>query len=215
MRRLAIALAECTAALLVVMVAVSLITGATQEVHEHYALPDAYAASLLEHPGALRLVFALDIAFIAFYTGFFAAFARYLGGRGRAFARLALGFMIATAALDVLEDHHIVTMLDAAEQHVLPTSSAIAFQVVLSSTKFSVSYLSLFLFGLAIPRDTRLGFVLCMFLTAGTLISAVVGYALPPSAMASFDSGRWVGFLIGFGLAIAWLVKSPDVAEKG
>ena len=78
------------------------------------------------------------------------------------------------------------TLLDGAEHGVLPSAGAIAFQVVESATKFSVSYLALFLFGLAIPRDTRLGLVLCLFLTAGTLASAVIGYALPPSAQASW-----------------------------
>jgi hypothetical protein len=212
-RKLAINLAGCTGAVLVVMVILSFATGATQEAHEHYDLPEAYAISLLEHANALRVVFALDIAFLALYTGFFAAFARYLGERGRPFVKLALGLMVATALLDVLEDHHITTMLDAAERGVLPTNSAIADQVLLSSTKFSVSYVSLFFFGLAVPRDTKLGLVLSLFLTGGTLLSAVIGYSLPPESAHSFDNGRWVGFLIGFVLAIAWLLKAPEPKE--
>lgn len=210
-RRLAIHLAGCTGAVLVVMVVLSMATGVSQEVHEHYALPEGYAISLLAHANALRALFALDIAFLILYTGFFAALAAYLRDRGRPFVRLALGALVATAVLDIVEDHHIVTLLDGAEHGVLPSAGAIAFQVVESATKFSVSYLALFLFGLAIPRDTRLGLVLCLFLTAGTLASAVIGYALPPSAQASWDSGRWVGFLAGFALAIAWLWKQPDV----
>jgi len=209
-RKLAINLGGCTAAVLVVMVIVSFATGATQEAHEHYDLPEGYALSLLEHAKAMRVMFALDIAFLVLYTCFFTAFARYLGERGRPFVKLALGLMVATALLDIIEDHHITTMLDAAERGVLPTTSAIADQVVLSSSKFSVSYLSLFLFGIAIPRDTKLGLVLCLFLTAGTLLNAVIGYSLPPEAMHSFDNGRWVGFLAGFVLAIAWLLKAPD-----
>jgi hypothetical protein len=209
-RKLAINLAGCTGAVLVVMVIVCFATGATQEAHEHYDLPEGYAMSLLEHAKALRVVFALDIAFLVLYTGFFAVFARYLGALGRPFVKLAFGLMLATALLDILEDHHITTLLDAAERGVLPTSSAIADQVVLSSTKFSVSYMSLFFFGLAIPRDTKLGMVLFVFLTFGTLLSAVIGYSLPPEAMHSFDSGRWVGFLAGFALSIAWLLKAPE-----
>jgi hypothetical protein len=208
-RKLAINLAGCTGAVLLVMVVVTLVTGATQEVHEHYALPEAYAIALLEHADAMRIVFALDVAFLVLYTGFFAAFAKYLTERGRPFVRLAFGAMLATAILDIVEDHHIVALLDGAEQGVLPSPTAITFQVVESACKFSMSYLSLFMFGLAIPRDTRLGLALAIFLTAGTLLSAVIGYALPQASMHAWDNGRWIGFLAGFALAIAWLLKSP------
>ena len=211
-RKVAINLGGAAGAVLGVMVIVSLVTGATQEAHEHVALPEPYAMSLLAHANALRVTFALDIAFIALYTGFFAALARFLELRGRPFVRLALGLLVLTALLDIVEDHHIVTLLDGAEQGVLPTTAAIAFQVVLSSTKFSVSYVALVLFGLAIPRDTRLGLVLCLFLTGGTLVSAVIGYGLPPASVHAFDSGRWIGFLAGFVLAIAWLRKAPGDA---
>ncbi|MEO6775828.1 MAG: hypothetical protein ABI467_22905 [Kofleriaceae bacterium] len=210
MRRIAMTLAGFALGILVVMTVIGLVSGASQEPHEHFALPAEYGLGLLEHAGVLRAIFALDVAFLVLYTSFFAALAKYLGGRGRPFVRLALGFMIATAVLDVIEDHHILAMLDAAERAVLPSATEIVVQSVISSTKFSLSYIALVLFGLAIPRDTRLGWVLSLFLTAGTLASAVVGYALPPSAQSGFDSGRWVGFVIGFALSIAWLRTQPD-----
>lgn len=209
-RRLALVLAGFSLGILVAMVAVSMITGASQEPHEHFAVPELYGFHLLEHAGALRAVFALDIAFLALYTSFFAALARYLGERGRPFVRLALAFMIGTAVLDIIEDHHIITMLDQVENKVLPSSTEIAMQSVLSSTKFSISYVALVLFGLAIPRDTKLGWVLCLFLSVGTLASAVIGYSLPPASQAGFDGGRWVGFVIGFGLSILWLRSQAD-----
>jgi hypothetical protein len=213
MRKLAMYLAGCTGAVLVVMVIVSLVTGATQEAHEHFARPEAYGVGLLEHANALRAVFALDIAFIVLYTAFFTALTHYLIELGRPFARLALAMMVLTALLDFVEDHHIVSLLDAAEQSVLPSVGAISFQVVESSTKFSVSYLALFLFGLAIPRTTKLGWALALFLTVGTLVNAIIGDALPQASMHSFDSGRWIGFLIGFALAIAWLRTEPRQPE--
>jgi hypothetical protein len=210
MRKLAVNLAGCTGAVMIVMVIVSLVTGATQEAHEHYALPEPYAMSLLAHANALRGVFALDIAFIVAYTAFFAALSAYLVERGRPFAKLAFGAMAIVALLDIVEDHHIVSMLDAAEQSVLPSAGAIAFQAVESATKFSVSYISLALFGLAIPRDTKLGWALSLLLIVGSLANAVIGYSLPLHAQHAFDSARWIGFLAGFALAIAWLLKQPD-----
>ena len=137
MRKLALLLAGATAAILVVMVGVSLATGATQEAHEHYHPPAEYAAGLLAHPNALRLLFGLDIAFLVLYSAFFAAFAKYLRDLGRPFAMLALGAMLGTAVLDIVEDHHILALLAMAEHGRPIDDSTIAFQEVLSSTKFS------------------------------------------------------------------------------
>jgi hypothetical protein len=211
MRKLALHLAGCTSAVLLVMVVVGFTTGASQEAHEHVKLPEAYAVGVLAHANALRILMALDVAFIVLYTAFFAALTGHLRALGRPFLMLALGSMIGVALLDLVEDHHIISLLDYAENRVLPTASSIVFQSTLSSTKFSLSYLSLFMFGLAIPRTTRLGWVLSMFLSVGTLLSGVLGLALPPAQQAVVESGRWIGFLAGFALAIAWLLKAKDV----
>ncbi len=199
-RVLALWLAVATTAVLVAMVIVSLATGATQEAHEWYAPPIDYAAKLRAEAGPLRLVFGLDVAFLVLYTAFFAALAEHLRKLGRPFVWLALGAMVGTAVLDIIEDHHILTLLAVAEANRPIDDGAIAFQQVLSQTKFSISYISLFLFGLAIPADSKLAWVLKAFLTAGTLVTAVAGYA-----GMSLDSTRWLGFLAGFGLVIAWL----------
>lgn len=211
MRKLAINLGGCTCAVLLVMVIVALKTGASQEAHEHVKLPELYAIGLLAHANGLRALMALDVAFIVLYTAFFAALTGYLRTLGRPFLMLALGSMIGVAVLDFVEDRHIISLLDYAENRVLPTASSLVFQSTLSSTKFSLSYLSLVMFGLAIPRTTRLGLALSLFLTVGTLLFAVIGLALPPAEQASFESGRWIGFLVGFVLAIAWLLRSKDV----
>jgi hypothetical protein len=211
-RKLAITVAGCTAAVLVVMAVVSVATGVTQEAHEHFATPELYALRLIDQSKGLRGVMALDIAFLCLYTAFFTLLAIHLRSRGRpaALVWLALGAMVATALLDIVEDHHILALLDQAEHRVLPTADAIAWQSLESATKFSVSFLSLVLFGLAIPRDTKLGIGLALFLTAGTLLSAIVGYAVPPASATVVEAGRWLGFLIGFALAIAWLMREPE-----
>jgi hypothetical protein len=209
-RRVAIVLAAGSSALLLAMVAVSITTGATQEAYEYVGDRGTYAKSLLEHASGVRLVFALDIAFIALYTGFFAALARIL--RGQPFVTIALGAMLVTALLDIVEDHRILSVLAASEQGGRPDLDSLIFQQTLSSTKFSVSYVALFLFGLAIPRTTKLGWALALFLTVGTLATAVAGYAAPPEMRAQLDGGRWIGFLIGFGIAALWLKRANEPA---
>jgi len=209
-RKLAMILAICAGVTLLAMQALSLATGAAQEPHEHYALAESYALDLLAHAPGLRALFALDIAFCILYTGFFAALAAYLRALGRPFVALALGAMIGTCVLDFIEDHHIVMMLNAAEHKVLPSQAEIGFQEVESALKFSLSYLSLVLFGLAIPRDQKLGAVLAWLLIAGSLLNAIIGYALPLSAQRSFDGGRYIGFLVAFAVSIAWLRRAPE-----
>lgn len=211
-RRLALALAGATSAVLIAMVIVTLATGAAQEPHEWYQPPAAYAQGLLARPGALRLVFGLDLGFLVLYSAFFAALADHLHQLGRPFVRLALGAMLATAVLDIVEDHHILALLAVAEAGRPIDDAAIVFQHVLSATKFSISYLALVLFGLAIPRTTRLGVALAAFLVVGTLISGMLGYAAPPAWRAQLDGGRWIGFLLGFVLAAGWLRTTPDAA---
>lgn len=199
--------------MLLLMVVTAVITGATQERHEHFMASSDYTMSLLTHAKGLRVLMGLDVAFCILYTLFFATFAMYLRevGAHRVFVYLGLGAMVLTCLLDMIEDHHIISLLEAAEHHVVPADSSIAWQAAESAVKFSVSYFSLVAFGLAIPRTTKLGYVLCLFLTVGTLLTAVIFYAAPPAFQASLESGRWIGFLAGFGLAIAWLRTQRDL----
>ncbi|HTL34887.1 MAG TPA: hypothetical protein VL326_17280 [Kofleriaceae bacterium] len=213
MRKLSILLAGFTMGVLVLMVITGMITGATQEKHEHFMFPEQYAVSLLGEAKGLRILMALDIAFLILYTAFFAAFTKYLRAIGRPFAVLGFGAMLATAILDIIEDHHIISMLESVEHRVLPSAAMIQLQAAESAVKFSMSFLALVFYGLAVPRNTKLGLALCLFLTVGTLVSGVLGYAAPPDMQAKLESGRWVGFLIGFALSIAWLRSAPEPAE--
>jgi hypothetical protein len=209
-RQLAIGLAVASASILIAMTVLSKVTGVSQEAHEWYQPPAVYATSLLVRSGPLRALFALDIGFVVLYTAFFAALADHLRRLARPFVWLALGAMIGTAVLDIVEDHHILALLGVAETGRPIEEGAIVFQQTLSATKFSLSYLALVLFGLAIPRDTALGLVLAVFLAVGTLAVGVLGYAAPPAWHDSLDGGRWVGFVLGFALAAAWLRVSPE-----
>src|SRR5262245_54419721 len=85
-RRVALALAPATAAVLIAMGLIATTTGVTQEAHEWYQPPAAYAAGLLARSGLLRVLFGLDIGFCVLYAAFFAAFSDHLRRLGRPFA---------------------------------------------------------------------------------------------------------------------------------
>lgn len=209
-RRLALVLAAGAGTCLLAMIIVSVVTGATQDAHEWYRAPGAYAAGLLEHAAALRLTFGIDIAFIVLFTTFFIVFADYLRRLGRPFVGFALGALLVTAGLDLIEDHHIITMLDMAAQGRPIDDDHIVLQQLISQVKFSCSYIALVLFGLAIPRTTRLGTVLVAYLTVGTLITAVIGYGAPAAWRTQLDTIRALGFVIGFALTAEWLRRAPE-----
>src|SRR5450432_2501328 len=82
------------------------------------------------------------------------------GASQEAFEHVALPNVYAHEILQHADALRAVFALDAAEKGIAPSATEIVVQAVISSTKFSVSYLSLVLFGIAIPRDTRLGWVL-------------------------------------------------------
>jgi hypothetical protein len=213
MRKLLVVLAGATALLLVAMMILSFTTGVTQEAYEWYLAPAEYARGIAEHPETVRLVFAIDVGFLVLYTAFFTTLSRYLGRLGRPYVRLALAFMLGTAVLDIVEDHHIATILDMVLRGRLPSDLQLAAQQVMSGTKFTLSYISLVLFGLAIPRDRKLGIALCVFLTVGTVASAILNNATGEALRAQNATGRWFGFLLGFALIVAWLRDAPDVDE--
>ncbi|HEY4238870.1 MAG TPA: hypothetical protein VGM88_03610 [Kofleriaceae bacterium] len=210
-RRLAIGLAIGACVILAAMVALSAASGATQELHEWYRAPDAYAAGLVAHPAALRALFGLDLAFLTLYALFFTTLAQHLHRVAPSWlVWVGLGALLGTAVLDIVEDHHIVALLERAlAGHPLDDDS-IAAQHVISQTKFSLSYIGLVAFGLAIPRTRPIAWLLAAVLTAGTLATAIASLAAPADLRASLDAGRWVGFFLGFGLAALWLRRESD-----
>src|SRR5438094_6772119 len=132
----AVPIALAALAMLFAMIAITAVTGVSQEAFEIVRAPDAYATALRAHPDALRAVFGVDSAFIVFYAAFFVVFARRIAtSANRTILWLGVGFVLATAALDMIEDHSILSMLFGAELGEPPSAGQLAFQHVLSSTK--------------------------------------------------------------------------------
>jgi hypothetical protein len=172
--------------------------------------PAAYAADLRAHPGALRAALGVDSVFIVLYGVFFVLLAQRLATpQTRTLVALGLGFLLATAVLDMVEDHHILALLHGAELGLDPGPGDLTLQHTISQVKFHVSYLGLFLFGLAVPRDSLPGLALALLLTVGTLLQGAWLYAAPVASLPAGNLGRIVGFAVGFALAIPVLRRLP------
>jgi hypothetical protein len=213
-RKLAFLLAGAAGAVLLVLTAVSFATGALQEPYVHVRPSAEYTASLLAHAGALRMVLAIDVAFVVLYTAFFTALARYLRELGRPFTGLALGVIVLAALLDFAENHHILALLAAAEQGRPAPDGQIDLQQALSSIKLSAFYVGMFLFGLAHPRESPLTWALSLFLTTGTLVTCIVGFGLPPGMNEEMELGRYGQTFAIFGVGVVWLARATDAAHR-
>ncbi len=209
-----VATAAAAIACLSAMFATTLVTGVSQEQFELVRPAAAYAADLQAHGTAARVVFALDTVFLVLYAAFFLSFGRRIATDAtRPMIAIAIGAMLTTAALDIVEDHHILAMLSSTEAGAPPGAGEIAFQHTLSQVKFNISYLGLFLFGLAVPRTHRAGTALALLLTVGTLAQGAILYAAPLEAQGIGSMGRWCGFIAGFALAIA-VVRAADADRR-
>lgn len=188
---------------LLAMVGITYATGISQEGFELVRDPAAYAAELRAYPRAVRAIFAIDTAFLVLYSALFVSFGRVIATPAtRWYVVIGMVAMLATALLDMIEDHHILAMLYNAELGDAPSSGQLALQHTISQVKFNISYLGLFLFGIATPRETLAGKALALLLTVGTLVQGVWLYAAPAGALPAGNAGRWIGFAVGFALVI-------------
>jgi hypothetical protein len=186
---------------LATMVGITFGTGVSQETFEIARAPRVYATELRQFATPLRALFALDSVFLVLYATLLVQFAlRVRTPATRVLTAIAIGAVLVTAVLDMIEDHAILAMLRLAERDIDPSAGQIAVQHVVSQVKFHVGYLGLFVLGLTIPRTTRANTVLAWLLTAGTLVQGAWLYAAPDSALPAGNVGRWAGFLVGFAL---------------
>jgi len=194
-------LALASIVVLAAMMGVTFSTGVSQETFEIARAPAVYASELRLFATPLRALFALDSIFLVLYATLLVQFAlRIRTPAMRVLVAIAIGAILVTALLDMIEDHSILAMLRLAERGEDPSAGAIAVQHVISQVKFHVSYFGLFLVGLAVPRTSRAAVVLAWLLTVGTLVQGAWLYAAPDAALPAGNMGRWFGFLVGFAL---------------
>lgn len=202
-------------ACLLAMAAVSLVAGVSQETFEIVRDPVAYAGLLRIHARTVRALFGIDSAFLVFYSAFFVVFVRRIATeRTRPWLWVALVFLLVTALFDMVEDHHILALLYAAELGHSPSWEQLTFQHTVSAVKFNLSYAGLFLLGMGVPRETWAGIGLALLLTVGTVLQGVWLYAAPPDMLPAGNLGRHFGFVLGFLLVLPLLrpTRTPHAA---
>lgn len=194
-------IARAAMAVLVAMIAITAATGVSQETFEIVRAPAVYAADLRSHELPLRALFGLDSAFLILYATLLVLVAlRFMSDDNRVVLAIAIGAILGTALLDMTEDHHILAMLRGAVRDLPPSNAQIAFEHTLSQVKFHLGYLAEFLIGISLPRRTFAHKLLAALLTVGTLVQGAWLYAAPDAALTAGNYGRWIGFLVGFGL---------------
>jgi hypothetical protein len=213
MPKLITQLALAAIAVLAVMVGITFATGVSQETFEIVRAPAAYGAGLREFAGPLRALFGLDSAFLILYATLFILFAQHIATPPwRLVLGIAIGAILATAVLDMIEDHHILAMIRGGND---PSAGEITAEHVISQVKFHLGYLGEVLIGLALPRRTTAAKVLAFLLVVGTLVQGAWLYAAPDAALPAGNVGRWLGFFVGFVLIIRVSRQGAGAAATG
>ena len=195
--RLVFIAAAAASALVLAMFLIFVLMGIGQDPLQYLHPPAEYRQILLRNPTVLKLVIGLDNGFIVAYSIVFLAMAGAL--RRSAAPRLllgaALGLLALSAALDLAENMHFLSMIAAAQSGLDVGASEIGAQVVESLTKFHVSYVGLLLLGIALPAETAAERLLCFLLKWVQMPVGVMIYLVPPPFSVGLVLVRFAFFL--------------------
>lgn len=198
-----IVITACAAALmLAAMLLVSLFNkGVTAQDFEWVSDVNTYAREIIAAESPLRLILTFDNLFLTFYTAAFIFLAMTVWDQSnRLLVIIALGAVLITTYLDLLENHDILTQLTTA-LHGLPIAlTDLQERMVWSQLKFHSSYLGFFLFAFVLPGDTFLEKLLKISLWLGYPLVGILVYTFPNPI---FDLLRYLFMLSGL-LILAW-----------
>ena len=188
--------------MLALMLGVSILNqGVTAQNFELVTDVETYTRNILASEKLLRTVLTLDNLFLIFYTTAFIFLAMAVrDDRNSIIVFVALGAVLITAYLDLLENHDILTQLTTA-LHGLPIAlSDLQQRMIWSQLKFHSSYLGFFLFAFVLPGDTILEKLLKYSLWLGFPLIGILVYTFPHPV---FDLLRYLFMLIGLAI-LGW-----------
>jgi hypothetical protein len=208
------ALAYLSSGLLVSMMLLTLTTGVAQEPFEVVRPLAEHRALMVQSAPTLRVILSIDALFIMAYTGFFVAYTRVVEAQGaRDFLRLGLRALLATAFLDIVEDQQLFALSEGLGLGEVLDLGTLRAQQMLSQTKFHLSYVGLFLFGLGLPRRDALERAFAFAVAVPVPLLGAFLWIAPPSLEMPLSVARWLGFLFGFAGAVVLLGRATGAAR--
>jgi hypothetical protein len=170
----------------------------TQQYFEIAIPTEFYTQKLIENSGVLRNILTFDNMFVVFYSATFTFLYSVLCHDSfKINVLLGLIAVLMTGILDFYENHHIFSMIHAAEKKMSITDSEILNQMTLSQLKFHLSYLGFFLIGFSLPADTLLEKVLKYSILIAQLPVGVLVYTANSDISSIFGLARYAFMLSG------------------
>ena len=142
--------------LLLIMVLYGINTGVSQQTFEIIQTTPNYTEALLNAATPLRIILGLDNIFIALYSTTIIFLVMVLkNSQNLLLLSIVLIAGLSGGVLDYLENHHILTMLTAAERGIPLENTEIKQQMVASMLKWHLAYFAFFLVAYVIqPQNT-------------------------------------------------------------
>ncbi len=210
------AFAAASALCLLAMLSLSWATGLNVQHFERVSTPGFWAESFLAHAQYLRWLTVFDDVFVACYVTTTLLLVQRLralapaGARIHALGPWVVGMGVAVGLLDVMENHHVLSLLHAVEQGQAISYDTMVSREWLSSVKWLLGHVAFFLMGVALWFDA---------LPWKLFRISLIGWQLPVGAAAlalaaSPEVGEALGWLkllnvMGGFLALATLPWPP------
>ena len=192
--------------LLLVMIAISVFTGVSQQSFEWFMPPHLYAEQLLAGAGPLRAIIGLDNLFIACYSMTVFLLVQVLWQHhARYLLFLVLAASLTGGVLDYIENHHILSMLTIAEYGEPLNAEDIKQQMVASMLKWHLAYFAFFALAFSLRPANRFEHLFRCSLVFIQLPVGVFYYIGADTAWGEIlFAWRYLNLLLGF-FIFAWI----------
>lgn len=150
------AFAAASALCLLAMLSLSWATGLNVQHFEHVSTPASWADSFLAHAQHLRWFTVFDDVFVACYVTTTLLLIQQLraqapvGARIRALGPWVTGLAMSVGLLDLMENHHVLSLLHAVEQGQAISLDTMVAREWLSSVKWLLGHVAFCLMGVAL-----------------------------------------------------------------
>jgi hypothetical protein len=199
------------AATVLAQISVFFVAGVGQDPLQFYHSPAEYMQLLLKSPSALRAVMAFDNTFVIMFSTLFLALAGVTSKSSAPswLVRSTHALLLLVGLLDMTENFHFMTMLQAAEHGLAPSASEISFQIWESLFKFHVGYLAVLLLSFALPQRTAGERALSFAMRWVNVPVGVLLYCVPQPLATVLLFCRF-GFFLYSLIAVGWLFGGSD-----